>query len=147
MQAASASLPQQNIWSGAGGSSGEENANNIAGEDHAHLLHRALFSATQKDMSLYSNEHYKSSTIAQSLQFKQISDHHQQEKPHAELAFAGPPSPTHLDNPPSHKQLPADERCHLQMRKARLIAMVEEVHTQYIPFSLSFFSFQNCHFQ
>eukprot|EP00250_Pteridium_aquilinum_P019925 c24627_g1_i1 orf=21-2876(-) len=116
---AAASL-SQHIWNVAG-----------VGADDSIAGNRAFLSAAgQKDITLLSADHYKGSTTDRSSSHQFRSSDHEQDHPHGDAA--GSPSPASLEHPtPPHKQLPADERCHLQMRKARLIAMVEELDRRY----------------
>lgn len=64
---------------------------------------------------------------ANSSHFKSADQHHKQ-FPHS-LQLADSQSPP--TDPSEPKQLPADERYHLQMRKARLTGMVEELDRRY----------------
>ncbi|MCO5591342.1 hypothetical protein L7F22_045324 [Adiantum nelumboides] len=117
-KSSSMSMSYNNMqWSTSAGAPGEE--------DHGQLS-RAFFSTTsassagtQKSSHQY-NSQLKDSTVSSSGG----SNNNQQQQQQEIKAAAQTSTPDHVNNP---KQLPADDRCHLQMRKARLIAMVEEV--------------------
>ncbi|KAI5084072.1 hypothetical protein GOP47_0000241 [Adiantum capillus-veneris] len=96
----------------------------IGGEEDHGQLSRAFFStpASSAATSQKSNAHNYNQQLKSSVSSTTGPSNNQQEK------TAGQSTPDHQT---AAKQLPADERCHLQMRKARLIAMVEELDRRY----------------
>lgn len=106
----------QNMWNVPGGGSLEE-INVSGGEDHAQLS-RGFFSPATTAAAQKSNLYQLKGTSGASSNQQEKTTTHMSTPDHT--AFGAPP-----------KQLPADERCHLQMRKARLIAMVEELDRRY----------------